>query len=204
MVVYVEWQGRRQARRSRGGVVRPPESGKPDMNWTDQHQTEDAEDDDQILSEEFDDWVREGAALGEEDESEADQADTTVDEAESSAEDSEVSSEGDQARVASTSSGTVSRQGSDKPLMMDQCPRCDGRELARKSSCTRSSTTARRASSRGTRTELEPSSSTRVWSVRNGSANCRGVRDRTTRKWRCWGRICDERSKYSCEHGAVQ
>ncbi|ADB63363.1 hypothetical protein Htur_4569 (plasmid) [Haloterrigena turkmenica DSM 5511] len=102
------------------------------MSWTDQHQTEEAEDDDQILSKEFDDWVREGAAPSEEDELEADQADTTVDEAESLAEDSEVSSEGDQARVVSTSSGTVSRQGSDKPLMMDQCPRCDGRKFVSK------------------------------------------------------------------------
>ncbi|WP_226043031.1 hypothetical protein [Natrinema sp. DC36] len=89
---------------------------------------EEAADDDQILSEEFDDWVREGTAPGEEDESEVDQADTTVDEAGSTAEDSE----GEQDRVASTSSGTVSRQGSDKPLMMDQCPRCDGREFVSK------------------------------------------------------------------------
>ncbi len=99
-----------------------------DMSWTDQHQTEEAEDDDQILSEEFDDWVREGAAPGEEDESEADQADTTVDEAESSAEDSE----GEPARAASMRSGTVSRQGSDEPLMMNQCPRCDGRKFVSK------------------------------------------------------------------------
>ncbi len=98
------------------------------MSWTDQHQTEEAGDDDQILSEEFDDWVREGAAPSEEDEPEADQAETTVDEAGSTAEDSE----GEQVRVASMSSGTVSRQGSDEPLMMTQCPRCDGREFVSK------------------------------------------------------------------------
>ncbi|UHQ98308.1 hypothetical protein HYG81_19750 (plasmid) [Natrinema zhouii] len=102
------------------------------MSWTDQHQTEEAEDDDQILSEEFDDWVREGAALGEEDEPEADQADTTVDEAGSTAEDSEESSEVESAGAASMGSGTVSRQGSDEPLMMNQCPRCDGREFVSK------------------------------------------------------------------------
>lgn len=102
------------------------------MSWTDQHQTEEAEDDDQNLSEEFDEWVREGAAPGEEDKSEADQADTTVDEDESSAEDSKESSEGEPARVAPMESGTVSRQGSDEPLMMNQCPRCDGREFVSK------------------------------------------------------------------------
>ncbi|WP_306061090.1 hypothetical protein [Natronococcus wangiae] len=102
------------------------------MSWTDQHQTEDAEDDDQILSDEFDDWVGEGAAPGEEDELEADQVDTTADEAGSTAENGEGGSEGEQAGVASTSSGTVSRQGSDEPLMMTQCPRCDGREFVSK------------------------------------------------------------------------
>ncbi len=102
------------------------------MSWTDQHQTEEAADDDQILSEEFDNWVREGAALDEEDESEADQADTTVDEAESSAEDSEESSEGEPAGAASMRPGTVLRQGSDEPLMMNQCPRCDGRKFVSK------------------------------------------------------------------------
>ncbi|MFC6763627.1 hypothetical protein [Natrinema soli] len=103
------------------------------MSWTDQHQTEDAEDDDQILSEEFDDWVQEGAVLGEEDAEDDGQADTTAaDEAESSAEDGEESSEGEQAKVASMSSSTVSRQGSDEPLMMNQCPRCDGREFVSK------------------------------------------------------------------------
>ncbi len=56
------------------------------MSWTDQHQTEDTKDDDQILSEEFDNWVREGAVPGEEDESDADQTDTTVDGADSTAE----------------------------------------------------------------------------------------------------------------------
>ncbi|WP_222914162.1 hypothetical protein [Natrinema sp. SYSU A 869] len=103
------------------------------MSWTDQHQTEDTENDDQILSEEFDDWVQEGTAQGEEDAEDGGQADTTAaDEAESSAEDGEESSEDEQARVVSTSSGTVSRQGADKPLMMDRCPQCDGREFVSK------------------------------------------------------------------------
>ncbi|ADB63717.1 hypothetical protein Htur_4988 (plasmid) [Haloterrigena turkmenica DSM 5511] len=103
------------------------------MSWTDQHQTEDAEDDDQILSEEFDDWVQEGAAPGEEDAEDDGQADTTAaDEAEGSTEDGEESSEGEQAKVASMSSSTVSRQRGDEPLMMDQCPRCDGREFVSK------------------------------------------------------------------------
>ncbi|MFC6763902.1 hypothetical protein [Natrinema soli] len=102
------------------------------MSWTDQHQTEDAENDDQILSEEFDDWVREGTAPGEEDESEANQTDTTADGADSTAEEAEASTGGDQVGAASMSSSTVSRQGADKPLMMDQCPRCDGREFVSK------------------------------------------------------------------------
>ncbi|ELZ01412.1 hypothetical protein [Natrialba aegyptia] len=99
------------------------------MSWTDQHQTEDADDDDQILSEEFDDWVQEGTAPGEEDAEDDGQADTT---AADEAEDGEESSEGEQVRIASMRPGTVSRQGSDEPLMMNQCPRCDGRKFVSK------------------------------------------------------------------------
>jgi len=66
-----------------------------DMSWTDQHQVEEAADDDQVLSEEFDDWVREGTAPGEEDELEADQTDITADGADSTA---EASREGEPGR----------------------------------------------------------------------------------------------------------
>lgn len=41
------------------------------MSWTDHHQTEGAADDDQILGEEFDEWVRVGAEPDELDESDA-------------------------------------------------------------------------------------------------------------------------------------
>ncbi|MFC4989610.1 hypothetical protein [Saliphagus infecundisoli] len=94
------------------------------MGWSDRHETEDEPDDnhEQVLEEEFDEWVQEGKESGpwgrKETQSDAGAAAKTR--------------EGPHMSEESPIPGSPSRAVSEDPLSMTQCPRCDSRRFVSK------------------------------------------------------------------------